>query len=49
VADAFEGYALSKGIKQQKKRGNLSETDIKNMRRELEEAKRLHKEKYGNA
>ena len=46
VDEAWEGYAMSKGIK---KPGKLSEDDVIEMRRELESAKKLHRAKYGNA
>jgi hypothetical protein len=46
AAEAWEGYALSKGIKKQ---GRISDDDAKEMRRELEAAKKLHRAKYGNA
>lgn len=46
VDEAWEGYAMSKGIK---KPGRLSEDDVIEMRRELEAAKKLHRAKYGHA
>lgn len=46
VCDAWDGYALSKGIKKQ---GRLSEDDVAELRRELELTKKLERAKHGNA
>lgn len=46
VTDAWEGYALSKGIKKQNR---LDDDAVVELRRDLEMSRKLHKAKYGNA
>ena len=45
VCDAWDGYALSKGIKKQ---GRLTDDDVAELRRDLEMAKKRDKAKHGN-